>query len=146
MEVSWRICFTHQYHSDLFFFKSAFCPESPQHVIYSIRPTYCICDILPDHFTNDTNSIFHFEVSRWPHSLRSTQLGKKKKQKQDIVRFYVPSFDPTFQSWRRNMCLYNFPLSFNNTKPVVLFTLHQSQSLEGIFLLERLPWCDTWAM
>lgn len=39
--------------------------------------------------------------------------------------------------------LIQFPLSFNNTKPVVLFTLHQSQSLEGIFLLERLPWCDT---
>lgn len=39
--------------------------------------------------------------------------------------------------------LIQFLLSFNNTKPVVLFTLHQSQSLEGIFLLERLPWCDT---
>lgn len=42
--------------------------------------------------------------------------------------------------------LIQFPHSFNNPKPVVLFTLHQSQSLEGIFLLERLPQCDTWAM
>lgn len=46
----------------------------------------------------------------------------------------------------REYVLIQFLLSFNNTKLVELFTLLQSQSLEGIFLRERLPWCDTWAM
>lgn len=73
------------------------------------------------------------------------------KVKQDTNRFLnditaIIQSDRSASELETEYVLLQFPHSFNNTKPVVLFTLHQSQSLEGIFLLEQLPRCDTWAM
>lgn len=79
------------------------------------------------------------------HSLRSCYLSNWKPWWLYYIILYHPT-NKNVSELETECVLIQFPLSFNNTKPVVLFTLHQSQSLEGIFLLEQLPWCDTWAM
>lgn len=58
-----------------------------------------------------------------------------------ILRSIMPT-NRNVSELGRECVLIHFPLSFNNTKPVMLFTFYQRQSWEGIFLPERLPWCD----
>lgn len=80
------------------------------------------------------------------YSWRSPQLQKLDRNRLSYDITTIIQSNNNASELETEYVLIQFPHSFNNTKPVVLFTLHQSQSLEGIFLLERLPRCDTWAM